>query len=139
MSIRTAAPNAPGAGHRSASAGFAILFVLVWSSGYLVGGIGTRVASPTALGFWRFLVAAAVLGVVVAVTRPPWPDRPSVWAHQLLTGFLLQTVQFAGAFIAMGQGMSAGLAALIADATPLVVAAAAVPLFGERLDRKSVV
>ncbi|SDU00142.1 EamA-like transporter family protein [Amycolatopsis keratiniphila] len=50
-----------------------------------------------------------------------------------MTGFLLQTCQFAGVFLALHLGVSAGITSLITDATPLVVAAAAVPLFAERL------
>jgi drug/metabolite transporter (DMT)-like permease len=39
----------------------------------------------------------------------------------------------------MSLGVSAGLTALISDATPLIVAAVAVPMFGERLRRGQVV
>lgn len=116
-----------------------MLFVVVWSSGFLVGGISTRTASPTALGFWRFALAAAVLGIVTILTRAPWPRRPSSWIHLLVAGVLLQTVQFAGSFIALSLGVSAGLTSLITCATPLVVAAVAVPVFGERLRRRQVI
>ncbi|WP_156753547.1 DMT family transporter [Actinokineospora pegani] len=113
--------------------GFPVLFVAVWSSGFIVGAIGTREAAPAALGFWRFLLAALVMGAVVLVSRAPLPRGRVVWWHLFVTGALLQTVQFAGVFIAMGLGLAAGLTSLVTDATPLVVAVAAVPLFGERL------
>ena len=45
------------------------LFVLLWSSGYVVGTIGTREMPAFALTSWRFLIAAALLGIV-AVAGP---------------------------------------------------------------------
>lgn len=50
-----------------------------------------------------------------------------------MSGVLLQTCQFVGVFLALRLGVSAGITSLITDATPLVVAIAAIPLFGERL------
>lgn len=32
-------------------------FVLVWTSGYLVGDLGTSASPPMTLLFWRFLLA----------------------------------------------------------------------------------
>ncbi|WP_410646474.1 DMT family transporter [Amycolatopsis sp. cmx-4-54] len=127
---RPAASRAAGTWWRI---GFAVLFTCVWSSGFIVGSIGTRTVAPGTLGFWRFLVATAVLGAIVLLSRAPWPRRPAAWIHLFITGFLLQTCQFAGVFLALQLGVSAGLTSLITDATPLVVAAAAVPLFAERL------
>jgi len=115
------------------TAAFAVLFVAVWSSGFLVGSIGTRTVAPGTLGFWRFLVASAVLGVIAVAGRGQWPRRPAAWAHLIVSGVLLQTCQFVGVFVALRLGVSAGITSLITDATPLVVAVAAVPLFGERL------
>jgi hypothetical protein len=40
----------------------------------------------------RFALAAAVLGIVVVLTRAPWPRQPSTWIHLVVTGVLLQTV-----------------------------------------------
>ena len=42
------------------------LFVVLWSSGYLVGAIGTRSTPAFALTSWRFLIAAAVLALAAA-------------------------------------------------------------------------
>jgi drug/metabolite transporter (DMT)-like permease len=120
-------------------AGFALVFVAVWSSGFLVGSIGTRTVAPGTLGFWRFLTASAVLGVIAVAGRGRWPRRPATWIHLIVSGILLQTCQFVGVFVALDLWVSAGITSLITDATPLVVAAAAVPLFGERLRSGQVV
>jgi drug/metabolite transporter (DMT)-like permease len=110
-----------------------ILFVLVWSSGYLVGSVGARHGPPLALLAWRLLLALAVLVAVAAITRAPWPDRPVQYLHLLVAGTLLQTVQLGGIYIGLGLGVPAGLSSLILSASPLLVSAAAGPLLSEWL------
>lgn len=56
-----------------------------------------------------------------------------MYGHLLLTGVLLQTVQLGAVFFGLGHGVPAGTSALILSTCPLIVAAAAVPLFDERL------
>ncbi len=113
-----------------------VLFVAVWSSGYLVGDLGTRAASPLTLLFWRFAVATVVLVAVALATRAPWPRGLRIWVHLAVIGTLLRTIQFAGVYLGLSMGVSAGLAALVVSASPLVIAVIAVPLFGERLSRR---
>jgi drug/metabolite transporter (DMT)-like permease len=121
------------AARRLAPIAVPVVFVLIWSSGYLVGSIGTRHGSPLALVSWRFLLAFVVLGTFSLAVRARWPTEPRVYVHLLITGALLQTVQLAGVYLGLGLGVSAGLASLVLSVSPLLVAAAAVPLFGERL------
>jgi drug/metabolite transporter (DMT)-like permease len=110
-----------------------VVFVLIWSSGYLVGSIGAHAGPPLGLLAWRFVIAFAVLAAISLATRAPWPSEPRTYLHLLAIGILLQTVQFATLYLALGMGIPAGLSSLILSACPLVVGAAAVPLFGERL------
>ncbi|MGH3086912.1 MAG: DMT family transporter, partial [Rubrobacteraceae bacterium] len=110
-----------------------VVFVLVLSSGYLAGSIGVRSGSPLALLFWRFLIGLVVLGAIALVTRAPWPREARVWMHLLVIGVLLQAVQLGALYLGLGVGVPAGTASLIINCCPLFVAAAAVPLFSERL------
>ncbi|WP_395105332.1 DMT family transporter [Actinomadura sp. SCN-SB] len=123
-------------GGRFTAAALPVVFVPIWSSGYLAGTIGARSGASLALVAWRFLVALVVLGVVAVVTRAPWPVGFRVYGHLLATGVLLQTVQLGGVFFGLGQGVPAGLSSLILSACPLIVAAVAVPMFSERLTRR---
>ncbi|MFC7728842.1 DMT family transporter [Actinomadura keratinilytica] len=118
---------------RAAASAVPVAFVPIWSSGYIAGTIGARAGPTLALVAWRFVLAAAVLGAIAAATRAPWPRGRAVYAHLLVSGVLLQTVQLGGVFLGLGRGVPAGLSSLILSACPLVVAAAAVPLFAERL------
>jgi drug/metabolite transporter (DMT)-like permease len=119
-----------------AAGAFVIVFVLVWSSGFIAGTIGIRHGPELALIPWRFSTALVVLGVITLVTRAPWPREPRVYVHLLITGVLLQTVQLAGVYLGLGHGVPAGLSSLVLSLCPLIVAAASVPLFLERMTRR---
>jgi drug/metabolite transporter (DMT)-like permease len=112
------------------------LFVLLWSSGFLAGGLGTRDVPALALCAWRFLLAAAVLLAVALLTRAPWPRSRRAWGDLVVTGALLQAVQFGAAYTAIALGVPAGLAALVLCLSPVLVAVASGPVLGERLGRR---
>jgi drug/metabolite transporter (DMT)-like permease len=121
---------------RLAAVALPVVFIPIWSSGYIAGTIGARGGASLALVAWRFLVAVIVLGLFAVLTRAPWPTEPRAYGHLLVTGVLLQTVQLGGVFLGLGQGVPAGLSALILGACPLIVAGVAVPMFDERLSRR---
>ncbi|MFC5063810.1 DMT family transporter [Actinomycetospora atypica] len=108
-------------------------FVLIWTSGYLVGDLGTSASPPLTLLFWRFLLATAVMGAIAFATRAPWPTRVRDWVRPAAAGVLLLDVQFTGIYVGLSLGVSAGLASVIVSASPLVIALAAVAFDGERL------
>jgi len=115
------------------------LFVVLWSSGYLVGAIGIRDTPAFALTSWRFLIAAAVLALVAHVTRAPWPRSRQEWRDLVITGALMQGVQFGAGYAAIGLGVPAALVAMVLCLTPVLVAVASGPVLGERLGRLGIV
>lgn len=131
------APAPPMAARRVlgwlAAGAFLVVFVLVWSSGFIAGTIGIRHGPELALIPWRFSTALVVLGIITLATRAPWPRQPRVYVHLLVTGVLLQTTQLAGVYLGLGHGVPAGLSSLILSLCPLIVAAASVPIFSERM------
>lgn len=108
-------------------------FILIWSSGYLVGTIGVHAGTPLALIAWRFLIALTVITTISLTTHAPWPRTPRTYLHLLITGALLQTVQLGGVYLGLGAGVPAGLSSVILGTSPLLVAAAGAPLLGEKL------
>jgi drug/metabolite transporter (DMT)-like permease len=112
-----------------------IVFVFLWSSGYLVGSIGARSVPPFALSAWRFLIAAGLLGAIALATRAPWPRGRRAWRDLVVTGVLLQGVQFGGGYAAMALGVPAGLTAMVLCLSPTVVAVLSGPVLGEPLGR----
>src|SRR6476660_3415132 len=111
------------------------VFVLLWSSGYLAAGIATRAVPPFALTVWRFLLAALLLAGLAALTRAPWPRGRRAWRDLVVTGVLLQGVQFGAAYGALAFGVPAGLGALVLCLSPALVAVFSGPVLGERLGR----
>jgi drug/metabolite transporter (DMT)-like permease len=111
------------------------LFVVLWSTGFLAGTLGTRDTPPFALTAWRFLLAAALLAAVAALSRAPWPRTRRAWGDLVVTGVLLQGVQFGAGYTAIALGVPAALAALVLCLSPVVVAVASGPVLGEHLGK----
>lgn len=111
----------------------ALLFVFIWTSGYVVGSIAAKAAAPLAVTFWRILVAAALLGGlgVLRGARLPRDMRMLGWLSA--SGVLLFAGQFGGIYLGLGSGMPAGTSALIISCCPLVVAISQAALRWEQL------
>lgn len=113
-----------------------IVFVLLWSSGFVFATYATRHIAPLTVNAWRWVGSTAILGLAAVATRAPWPGSRRELAHLAVTGLLLQAAQFTGIYIGLGDGVPAGLASLIVAFSPLVVAAGASFLLAERLTRR---
>ena len=128
------APTTPAAPRRRLLVPvLSVVFVLLWSSGFIAGPIGVSQAPALVLTFWRFAIAAVVMALVAVATRAPWPRGRAAWTQLVLTGVLMQAVMFGGAYLGLAAGLSAGLAALISGASPVFIAAAGSVLLKERL------
>lgn len=108
-------------------------FVLIWSSGYVVGALAIRQSAPFAITLWRFVVAALVLGGVAVWRHEEWPRGSRALGLATLTGVVAYAVQFCALYQGLADGMPAATTALIACSAPLVVAAGGAVLGWERL------
>jgi drug/metabolite transporter (DMT)-like permease len=110
------------------------VMVPVWSSGFIVGTLAVRHASGLSILFWRMSVAALVMAGIALALRVEWPrDRRSL-LQMVAVGLTLQAAQFVGIFLALQNGVSAGLTALLAGSSPLLVAVFATFLLDEHLE-----
>ena len=112
-----------------------MVFVLLWSTGFIVARYGTRDAGPLTFLFIRMVVAAAVLWVWAAATGAPRLSRRDVW-WAAVAGLGLHAVYLGGVFVASDWDLPSGLSALIAGLHPVVTSVAALVLLGERLTRR---
>jgi drug/metabolite transporter (DMT)-like permease len=110
------------------------LMAFVWSSGFIVGALGVRHAAGLSLTFWRMVVAAPLMAVLALALRATWPRDRRLILEMALVGVLLQGVQFAGIYLALERGVPAGVPALLAGTSPLIVAVVAAVVLGEQLE-----
>jgi drug/metabolite transporter (DMT)-like permease len=109
------------------------LFVLLWSTGFIGARLGLPYAGPLTFLSLRYALAAGLLVIIALIMRAPWPRRPTDVAHYAVAGLLVHGVYLGGVFIGISLGVEAGLSALIVSLQPLLVAALAGLLLGERV------
>lgn len=107
-----------------------LLFVLIWSTGFIVARFGLPYAPPLTFLLLRYVAVLVVLLPVLLLVRPLWPRGRIL--HIALAGVLVQAGYLSGVWCAIRLGMPAGLSALIVGLQPLLTGLAA-PLVGERL------
>lgn len=109
------------------------LFVVLWSTGFIAAKGALPFVEPFTLLLLRFLITMGLLLPLAFALRSPWPDNPALAGHIAIAGLLLHAGYLGGVFAAIAAGMPAGMVALIVGLQPLVTAAAAGPLLGERV------
>lgn len=101
-------------------------FVLIWSTGFLVGRGVAGHADP----FWflaaRFACVALAFCAAAAWARAAWPQGLRRNALHLLAGALMSGIYLGPSWWAMARGMPAGVMALIGSLQPLFTALVAV-------------
>ncbi|HEX4360046.1 MAG TPA: DMT family transporter [Pseudonocardia sp.] len=120
---------------RGFDAVLAPMFVLLWSSAFVVAVIGVGAAPPLLLTFSRFAVAAVLLTGMALLTRARWP-RGRQLGHVAASGLLVQALQFGATYVAIGTGLPGGVVALVQGLNPALIALFAAPVLGERILRR---
>ena len=109
------------------------LFVLLWSSGWIVPVYAARHSSAEAFLSVRFACAALCFAVVAVVMRAPWPRERRAIGHAIVSGALMHGVYLGGVWWAIFNGVPASISGVIAALQPLLTAAMAPWMVGERL------
>lgn len=117
----------------AAAASLPMLFILLWSSGYVAGKLALPHTGPLTLLSMRFGLAAVVLLAIALATGAPWPHRARAWGHLAVVGLLMQVTQFSSIYFALRWGLSAGVAGLLIGLMPVATALGAHVWLAERL------
>ncbi|MDH0864708.1 DMT family transporter [Mitsuaria sp. GD03876] len=112
-----------------------LLFVAVWSTGFIGAKFGLPDAEPLTFLSWRYAAVIVLMLPVVLLLRAPWPRSWAACGHIAVTGLLVHGVYLGGVFTAIGHGLPAGITALVVGLQPLVTALGARAFLGERIDR----
>lgn len=111
----------------------AVVFVVMWSSGFVGSRLGTEHATTANLMLWRFVIASAILVGLLVVLRSPIPRQ--IVLPQIGIGLLSQALYLGPIVGGIEAGVPAGTTALIASLQPILVGALAGPLLGEIVRR----
>lgn len=98
------------------------VFVLIWSSGFVVARLGMPHAPPLHFLAWRYALSLLAFAVWIAAARPRWPEDRRQWLHLAVTGLLVQAGYLGGVWAAVKAGLSAGTAALVTGLQPVLTA-----------------
>ena len=112
------------------------IFVLLWSTGFIGAKFGLPYAEPFTFLFIRFVLTLMLLIPLTWLMRISWPSSPRLWKHIAVSGLLVHGTYLGGVFYGIYLGMPAGLTALLVGLQPLLTAACAGPLLGERLTKQ---
>ena len=110
-----------------------VLFVVLWSSGFIGAKLGLPYAEPLTFLSLRLAIVAVLLATIGLALRAPWPADRRALRHVVVAGLLVHGGYLGGVFSAIHSGLSAGVVALIVGLQPVLTAIAAGFWFGERV------
>ena len=113
-----------------------LLFVLIWSTGFIVARGTVPHGAPELILSIRLTLTALLLGMIALGARQRVPTGKRLLLH-LLAGAMLHGVYLTVSWWAVYHGMPAGIMSLLGALQPLMVAVASVLLLGERLLRRA--
>lgn len=108
-----------------------VLFVLLWSTGFIGARLGLPHSEPLTFLLIRYAAVLVGMTLVSVLTSAPWPRTASAWFHIGVAGLLLHGVYLGGVFIAISKGLPAAVAALVVGVQPLLTAVGAGYLLNE--------
>ena len=109
-----------------------VLFVLIWSTGFVVARLTVPHAAPELIVLARLALTAVLLATLAASARERWPRGRRLVLH-IVAGMLLNGLYLCLSWWAVSRGMPAGIMSLLGATQPLMIAVASSALFGERL------
>jgi len=124
-------PSTPLAGRLTAFA--PLLFVVLWSTGFIGAKLGLPDCEPLTLLTLRYAAVLVLMGAIALATRAPWPASPAQWVHIGVSGLLIHAVYLGGVFTAIRLGLPAGVTALVVGLQPVLTALGAGLLLRERV------
>jgi drug/metabolite transporter (DMT)-like permease len=98
------------------------VFVLIWSTGFIVAKFGLPYAPPLSFLSIRYFFSIACFLIWIGLARVRWPNESRQWLHLGVTGVLMHAGYLGGVWVAIKGGMGSGLAALVVGLQPVLTA-----------------
>ncbi|MGN6460920.1 MAG: DMT family transporter [Pseudolabrys sp.] len=109
-----------------------MIFVLLWSTGFIGSKYGLPYAEPLTFLTLRMIFVVALMVPIAWIAGVRWPNRQEA-LHSVATGLMVHGLYLGGVFVAIAQGVPAGISALIPGLQPILVSTIASRWMGERV------
>lgn len=111
---------------------FPALFVLIWSTGWIVAKYAGPYTEPFSFLTVRYALAGLLLLVFCLVFKARWPDR-QLMLLALLSGVFLHAIYLGGMWWVLDRQMPSTLSGMMAALQPLLTAFLAGTIVGEHI------
>ena len=98
------------------------VFVLIWSTGFIVARYGMPHAPPMKFLAVRYALSILCFLPWIGFAGVKWPVNRAQWMHLSVTGVLMHAGYLGGVWAAVKAGMGSGLSALIVGIQPVLTA-----------------
>ena len=98
------------------------VFVLIWSTGFIVARYGMPNSPPFSFLLVRYALSVLCFLGWIALARVAWPRSRAQWVHLGITGVFMHAGYLGGVWAAVKAGMGSGLSALIVGLQPVLTA-----------------
>jgi len=98
------------------------VFVLIWSTGFIVARFGMPQSPPMKFLAWRYAFSVLCFLAWTMISRIKLPSDRRQLKHLAVTGILIQAGYLGGVWSAVRLGMGAGLTALLVGLQPVLTA-----------------
>ena len=98
------------------------VFVLIWSTGFIVARFGMPHAPPMSFLALRYALSLVCFVAWIVVARVEWPRDATQWLHLAVVGVLMHAAYLGGVWSAVKAGVGAGTVALLVGLQPVLTA-----------------
>lgn len=98
------------------------VFVLIWSTGFIVAKFGLPFAPPLTFLTIRYFLSIVCFLFWIWLGRAVWPSDKKQWQHLAVAGVLMHGGYLGGVWVAVKGGMGSGLVALMVGFQPILTA-----------------
>jgi drug/metabolite transporter (DMT)-like permease len=109
-----------------------MLFVLLWSTGFIGARFGLPYIEPMTFLAVRMLFVVAIMTLIALIGGARWLDATEI-GHSLVAGSMVHALYLGGVFTAISQGVPAGISALIPGLQPILTSTIANRFMGEKV------
>jgi len=112
------------------------VFVLIWSTGFIVARYGMPHAPPMSFLAVRYALSIFCFLPWIALAGVQWPASRSQVLHLAVTGILMHAGYLGGVWAAVKAGMGSGLSSLIVGIQPVLTAIWLSGVAGHQVSRR---